>query len=331
MNMSGSADKALPNGSMNLKTRQTQSSGNSSVYFESLVGFLVLAGAVVTGVAGLFKVLLSLISASRKHVEPETLASVEPDPAPGFKPKVSSVSRDFSTYEPSVPRVAQFPEVGYLTLWGYRDRKLVHRQLVLSNPDLAKAVGATRLTLPDVPWNEADNLDAVFNRSIQECEIFLSARRKPVAAPVAEPIAVSANAPTVTSAQVDHEDPFEAFEAPKQAVAQPPAQPRPPAPGKPPYIGHSKVVQERTVGRLEYAGTVMRTFSDGSTGQTYGVDLQTDERPVRLHGVDLERALDSAGAKVGDLVEIEFTGGSTVPLPGGGKGNKKHFIARVLK
>lgn len=311
---------------MNERARQTSRSGHGHAYLDAILGLVVLAAALLRGVVRLLAKLLTPIGTwGRQRKVVDTGPAVEASPPPGFQPQVSSMSRDYSTYEPAAIRVAQLQKVGYLTLWGYKDKGVVHRQLVVSDQTLTKALGVQRLPLPDKAWGPKETLDMLLDQSIVECDIFV-AQHMPVQK------AGSKVLPAVSQAEV-----VKAVAAPQVAEVAAIPEPAPETTQDPdlrtskPYIGHASVVSQRTVGRLQYAGAVSSTFGGaGKRGQTFGVDLQTDERPVRLHGVDLERALAVAGARLGDIVEIELTGTTEVPLPNGGKGNKKHYIARVL-
>jgi len=229
---------------------------------------------------------------------------------------VLSVSRDYSNYEPSIPRVIQFPKLGHLTLWAFRTQKTVRRQIVITNAEMAGKLGGSRFPMADVPWPADVSLESIEDSSIADAEQYLRGKLNVASVPSAARLEAPKPKPMAT----------ELVEAAPAAMPAPAKQA-----ARKPYVHVAATVLERTVGRLDYAGIVQRTFGDGQS-QQFAADLMTEDvGPKRIHGADIERALEVAGARVGDMVEIDYTGESDVPLSGGRKGRKKHFVVRVIR
>lgn len=227
-----------------------------------------------------------------------------------------TVGRDYSNYEPSIPRCVQFPDIGHLTLWAFRGQKVIRRQIVINDEKLAQKLGGKRFPMPDMAWNLSTPLELMEDTAIAEAELFL--RNKLAGAPMKPPTRVSSLMPehTVGAVEVQHQE--------KRAV-------KPKAQGKPLTFARLPVHPlKSTLGELQHFGTVDRTIA-GKTTQQFAVDVLVPGKGVeRLHGADLERAIEQAGAKLGDRVEIRYTGTTEVALAGGGKGHKNLFDARVL-
>lgn len=228
-----------------------------------------------------------------------------------LRPLPTPVGRDFSAYEPSIPRCVQFPQVGHLTLWAFRTIGIVQRQLVISDEALARRVGANRIPMPEMKWPKATALDLIEEQAIVEAEMFLQDKlgRRAVGTRVSDLTML----PSVAAAKAE-----------VSAKAK--------TPGAKPY-GHVPGpvnVLQRTVGVLRFAGPAERTLG-GKTSMQYAVDVEQPGIGVqRLWGVDLERALADAGAEVGHKVQLDYTGTSPITLPEGGHLTKKHFNAKVL-
>lgn len=287
-----------------------------------------LLGVLVAGLIWLACAVTKVISRSLKPREGQSDPRAEPVLAPtATPPTVINLPRDYSDYEPSLPRLVQFPDVGYLTMWAFRSQRTVRRQVVISNRDLSARLGGHRFPLPEMAWASGASLEDIEDQSIADAEVFLRDRLRVLPAPHSIRSLPLPNVAGTTSdaaaAKVSTVAALAGGHKPEANTGRPPRRGAP-------YAHVHQTVLERAIGRLEYAGIVKRTLASGVI-QQFAVDILTPDLGLkRIHGSDLERALQDAGAKPGDQVEISCVGESKVRLPGGEEGTKKHYVAKVI-
>jgi hypothetical protein len=232
---------------------------------------------------------------------------------------VKARGRDYSDYEPSIPRCLQFPGVGYLTLWAFQGKGVVMCQLVITRRDLAARIGAARVPMEELPWPKGTSLDVIEDAAVDKARSLLKRRVGRLPATELPQVEVARTAvPAPAQAPVDVP-----AAVPSRAVRKPAARP---------YVHMPTGGSGRaTRGVLRYAGMAHLVRDDGKATQHFAADVEVPGVGVsRIWGIDLQRALGEAGARPGDTVEIVRTGRSPVPLPHGGIGEKNHFAVEVI-
>lgn len=226
-------------------------------------------------------------------------------------PRSVSTGSNFTDYEPSIPRCVQFPGIGYLTLWGFKSKMVVKRQLTISDQNLVDRLGAYRIPMSEMTWPTGISLEVLEDCAIDDVKLMLKKK-------------LDANVPTVLKA---HKDPDPDLVVTNDQVVK--------QAKKSEHSSVHKNVAKRAVvdsarGILEFAGISKRTMGDRDI-QHFAVDVGVPGVGTRrLWGIDLERAIERAHASVGDEVSIEYTGTSPVYLENGTVEYKKHYIVQKL-
>lgn len=281
--------------------------------FGAVVGALVGAvlGVVWIGLRFLGRCVIRCLRGHRRPDGASPTAS---------RPAVEVRGRDYSDYEPSIPRCLRFPGVGYLTLWAFQGRGVVMCQLVITRRDLAATIGAARVPMEEMPWPKGTSLEVIEDAAVEKAKSLLKRRAGRLPASELQHVdAVRTAVPAPAQASVDVP-----AAVPSRAARKPAAKP---------YVHMPTGGGGRaTRGVLRYAGMAHLVRDDGKATQHFAADIEVPGVGVsRIWGVDLQRALGEADAWPGDTVEIVRTGRSLVPLPHGGMGKKNHFAVRVLK
>lgn len=243
------------------------------------------------------------------------------------------------------------PMVGTINLRVFHSRKVVKRDIVISEPRLRKLLGGVRrLELADVPYDPILGLEDIKAQTVDEAEELINrqgnervrgikppkadfqrTRETPVVAKAPAPAPQERAAAPVPTPPAPPPAPVQA-QQPEQGAAR--RAPRPPAPPAVPSVDGSAIRTENVTyrGALVAAGTAVRRPRGRDPFEVFDAELRLEDGTnLTLSGAELERALEKQQVAIGDRVAITSMGKVPVQLANGGSGLKNLYKVEVLE
>lgn len=299
-----------------MSNSRVQSPQGFMFYLGTGIGYLLVFALRMVFEASklLLKALVAGFAMHRKFAakRKETVQTLSPESVVEVDVKVESAGHDFSNYDPAAIRCIQFPKIGFLSIWAYREKGVVKRTITFTEARVAKQVGYAKLPLPDMDWPSGSSLAAVEDACIDDA-------RRMIMSKVELP-SEKAGVTKTTKAE-------------KVAVAPLVSEQAKVATKKPVAKAYAHVpVKERHVGILQGSGVMERSMGKRKFNQ-FGIDVMDPAvGQKRVWGEDLSRAMEAAGAEPGDEVEVIFTGRSPRDHgDGGDAGHINHYTINVLQ
>lgn len=227
------------------------------------------------------------------------------------------------------------PPVGVVHLRVFTGTRTVKRDLIIHDPVLKGIMRGRRFNLPDAPYEPAAGMEPIKDETVSLAEKLINEIGNRNVKCVKPSKTQTAPTPDVTEKRMP------AVATPKASVPRAETKEgkvavQSKAPSKAfestATPNETKVFQPRVSTGFTYMGRLKsaqhRTFSPPGRAsyETYEATIQMDngaELPMR--GAELEREIESAGCKIGDLVSITPMGKVPVTLPDGKEGTKNLY------
>lgn len=264
--------------------------------------------------------------AVHKEFEPTVLVNAKPQQV-----------EDFMTAD-RIVAIRLDPAVAVLHLRVYREKKIIKREMIVTEQRLRGIMQGRRHQLPDAVFDPAKGMDSVKEETVRLAESLINSfgqRSKPqvLKEAAARPEKAVAEQPTGHGHSKGEQS------RPKAKTEQKPvvtdqgaslASPKSQLPDQGKTYVPRPVPGTTFEGVLEFAGSQIQRPQGRKPYETFEARIRMSNGvEVPLRGLELERELERCGVKLGDRVAITPQGKVPVTLPDGTEGQKNMY--RVVR